>query len=390
MTTQHAGDPEAEWPESVPILNDGEPAAAATVAPALEGHGDRTAILDRQLTLMRVTNWGVPQQMSATAYSPIDVAYDPALGRWFVLHHNASPAGYHVSTSADGATWTVEEHDEVAYQLRTLCADSGLADGVLVGGVSGNITQRVTSPLAWTDRVVTNLQDCFQIVWDPTSKSFVAVGQDTGSDPGVWTSDDGTTWTQQTVPAQGEAEIKGVTTSRTGKMVAWTDGSYWTSSDGVTWTAAGSTPNTPDNIAVTESTDANGAEVWLMLTGTAYEVSTDDGATWTPLSTGALGDNDISGLVAIRNVFVATNVNAGTTDQTDLTGRLYYSKDFGATWQSVSFARVLMNWPGPAPVRRQLHKTSTGRLAVLGCDATVAGRLYLTQGLAFAGGDMFA
>jgi hypothetical protein len=363
--------------QSVTVPDPGDPVLAADLEIVAQALANRT----QALNITRAVNWGPARQISPSPYTPIAIAHDAKTGRWYVLHHRASPLGYFVSTSADGITWTDQEHSEPSYQLRALCAGSGLSDGVLVGGANGNITQRVG--LVWTDRAVTNLQDCWAIAWDSSGAQFVAVGQDTGNAPGVWTSPDGQTWSQRTIAAAGETEAKAIVISSTGFMVAWTDAEYWTSPDGITWTARGAPPVTPDNVAVTD----DGA-TWMLIGGGAFHLSTDNGVTWgTALATGPDADNDLFGLVALGAAFVGFAPYDGSADSTDLVGYIYVSRDAGATWQRAApVNRLVMNWFGAAPNRGQLYRTAEGQLALLGVDDNAAaGALYVATSTAVSG-----
>lgn len=137
----------------------------------------------------------------------------------------------YVISSADGATWAINNAAGGVNPYRALAYSSTLPLYVAVGSAG----KYATSPdgIAWTHTTFSGtVADMRDVIW--ANNQFVA----TGGLSLILTSPDGTTWTQRNVDTAGG--ITGVAWSGTMFVAVGTSNTIlrdaWTSADGSTWT----------------------------------------------------------------------------------------------------------------------------------------------------------
>ena len=243
------------------------------------------------------------------------VSYLGSIPLYLTLDGNSA-----IHTSPDGATWTSRTSPTGITTPAFNVAGNG---AFVIGGTdpsSGGIVQ--SSPNAATTAFTT--RTLANSAGKPMNAAIYAGGQFVvvGNNNGIWTSADGTTWTQRSLPAPlalTGIHLNNVTYGGGLYVVTCTNatGLVFTSPDGITWTARSlSATNAPTTGAAAY---VDGVFI-LPCGGLSYHAS-KDGVTWYLRSAAAVaGGTDAIACLASNgsgvNVVAGTNSTVGQLLQT--------------------------------------------------------------------------
>lgn len=195
------------------------------------------------------------------------------------------------------------------------------ADNVLVvGGGSGKISYSTNAGQSWTQATTPNATDIIRaIAYSFELNMFVAAGSNSGStDPVVWSSLDGVTWTARTIPSIANDDYLNCCTyiaDDINKFFTAGDSGIFYSSDAITWTRT-SLPVGIDEIKdiayrpTTKTITAVGVFTVGHPNARGIIASTDGGLTWQgPAGTSTTNFNSLV-YVEYEDFFVAAADNA--------------------------------------------------------------------------------
>lgn len=251
---------------------------------------------------MNITDFGVKtvgvswtkNQISTAGHVYYDVCWNGTA--WCLVGNNGAGTGLIYTASTPSGTWTSRSPTTSAANLYA-CATNG-ARFVVVGATSANPgVYSNDNGATWT------LNGIHQAAWRGLCFGgglFVAVANTGGGTPLASTSSDGITWTSQTI---GTADWEDVFYGGGLYVAVGRAGAISTSPDGVTWTAR--TSGTTDNLWRVRYK----AGVWLTVgapgvSGAGRALLSYDGITWANQTLPAQAEN-LVGLGVHKNWFLA-------------------------------------------------------------------------------------
>jgi hypothetical protein len=216
-------------------------------------------------------------ELSDGASSVVDskIEYDHVGDHWYWIARDTG-SDVIISDSADGETWSASVKLKDASALNFGAATNGT---ILV--VVSDDTVYVSSDLTVANldagRVVTDLDEARDIVYDESTSRFIIAGSDSSNDAATWweTSPTDTNWSRQVVNATTGDAIA-IDTDRNGRLACCTsDGDTFYSTNGASsWTAG-------DTAAILEFVrwaPTQGLFIGLEATGELW--TSEDGDTW--------------------------------------------------------------------------------------------------------------
>lgn len=221
-------------------------------------------------------------------------------------------AAGNAAASADGITWT-ESASQPLSGGEAVVAAAVLGSVIVAVGASGLISSSSNSGANWTVRT-TGFSDNLNAV-TAASGLFVAAG----AAGRIFTSPDGTTWTQRTGQFGADA-VLGVEFLASLWLAYGNNGKLSTSTNGTSWTARTSALGT-DSIRCA----ARGASKWIIAGGGGKVANSTDGTDWMERSTPFSGST-------VTKLEYASGLLMGLSGS----GILARSSDDGDTWVKVS------------------------------------------------------
>jgi hypothetical protein len=354
----------------VPVA--GEKVTAASVEVPLQSLANRTAYLEGQ----RFLNFaeGVPIPAEPATDIIFDVIYQPDEHLWFACGSETGVNG----TVYMGSSWQEMIKRTVtsppAFAFRCIGANSAVVVAPNPGAATIYVgtTRSVTALAAVT---ATNLGVGEDVLYVPSfgsSGRWIVCGEDSSNAPGVWTSDDdGTSWTQRTVPDVGSGQRptsmafgNGVVVMVCGRLGG--TGQYWTSTDGITWS------EDSEGVGALHSVTFNSVlGLFMMVDDEASLIYTSaDGTTgWTTRTATTFATNgDWANVAAVGQYFVIS-----TGELADPPGNEIYmsaSVDSGVTWTDFLPFSNEVHHHATGNLPHRMRVTAGGRLVLHGYNAT--------------------
>lgn len=294
------------------------------------------------LSRLQVQNWFPPATMNdqcrAVCWGPAvtKVAGDASgyrAGVWIGVGDTG-----HVEESADGYTWANDAHGVGSPPSFRAVAAHDSSDAFIAGGSTSKVLEKIAG--VWTSHTVPGGEgyeiNCIRY-WKEKTLWILGGNVDSGSDDArLWTTPDGVTYTQRTLPnANGGGRIeKNLLATSAGVAVAVarhpspaTAERMWRSTDGVTWTEV--THSISDPVAITYSYIEG---KFMIMTDAGLVYTSPDGTTWT--NVGDTGAEMGPCLANNGSVWLGIDQNGSGV------GRevLFYSVDTGVHWYGINLS----------------------------------------------------
>ncbi|MDG3577114.1 hypothetical protein P7F60_11995 [Rhizobium sp. YJ-22] len=249
------------------------------------------------------TNWTV--RSSGTSLNLTGVAYGN--GIFVAVGFDPNNGQVVACVSPDGVTWSASNITASGYSAFSIAFGNGVF--VVVGGSQLNQISGFTSPngTSWTQRTLPSDTGTIRDV-TYTGSLFIAVRAFGAS--GIYTSPDGTTWTARTSPGSGT--IYGVANGASLSIAVGAGGLIISSPDGVAWTSR--TSGTSQQL---NSASYSPSAKWLVVGNTGTALISSAGTSWALSATG-VGTNLNDVVYDESNDFAYVTVGATGTVLTGL------------------------------------------------------------------------
>lgn len=247
---------------------------------------------------MQAQNWN--RRVKAVLQTNGAVSYDPRAdsgrGRWFAVGSNGAGSKY-IEISSDGLEWLalggIGGGDT---DLSAVASSTTHAGGLtIMGGNGGANADRIYEYKngAWTDHDLAGISPLVSVIfWAEEIAMFLIGGRAEGV-ANIWTTTDGVTYTDRTVPDTSTSVTSGVIGIAGGLLASGSNlyvaisqdigvpaeaGASWTSPDGITWTLRDLTsPAILEPVSIAFSKEE---KAFLILTAAGRVYRSTDGINW--------------------------------------------------------------------------------------------------------------